>query len=178
MFGRDKVKNVWLATDTKELVKKVEARDGAAMKLEAAETKLIKLATKAHQKTLEKQAKEAKKAAKKGHSQTEDIGLTDISPAAEPDDESGSVAARYIEPKQRPQHRLKMLIGKKVDTINWARSEIERLNPEIEELQAKHRSGDVRLISSVFVEFYAQTDAQLAYQSGMLDFRLVLLLNC
>ena len=58
-----------------------------------------------------------------------------------------------------------MLIGKKVDTINWARSEIERLTPEIEELQTKHRSGDAKLVSSVFVEFYQQSDAQLAYQS-------------
>ena len=58
-----------------------------------------------------------------------------------------------------------MLIGKKVDTINWARAEIERLTPEIEELQAKHRAGDVKLVSSVFVEFYHQSDAQTAYQS-------------
>lgn len=149
MFGREKVKNVWLATDTSELEKKVKDRDDAAMKLEAAETKLIVLANKARNKAIKKQGS------------AEDGGNDQ-----EFDDESGSVAARWVKPKDRPTHRLKMLIGKKVDTINWARSEIERLTPEIEELQAKHRAGDVKLVSSVFVEFYQQADAQQAYQSG------------
>ncbi|KAJ5558280.1 hypothetical protein N7535_008492 [Penicillium sp. DV-2018c] len=151
MFGRDKVKNVWIATDTKELEEKVKDRDSAAMKLEAAETKLIMLANKARAKALKKQ----------GSAENPDTEIGD----GQFDDESGSVAARWVEAKKRPTHRLKMLIGKKVDTINWARSEIGRLNPEIEELQAKHRAGDVKLVSSVFVEFYQQADAQTAFQS-------------
>lgn len=168
MFGREKVQHVWLATDTAELEEKVGARDDAAMKLEAAETKLITLANQARQKALKKQAKQ-------GHA--EDAGLAE-SPAGEPDDESGSVAARWLKPSDRPTHRLTMLVGKKVDTIDWCRSEIERLTPEIEELQEKHRAGDVDLVSSVFVEFYAQADAQAAYQSGMLCFHVVLFLSC
>ncbi|OQE44789.1 hypothetical protein PENCOP_c002G08849 [Penicillium coprophilum] len=151
MFGRDKVKNVWIATDTKELEEKVKDRDAAAMKLEGAETKLIVLANKARNKAL-----------KEGGSA--ENPETDIA-AGQFDDESGSVAARWVEAKKRPTHRLKMLIGKKVDTINWARSEIERLSPEIEELQAKHRAGETKLVSSVFVEFYHQADAQSSYQS-------------
>ncbi|KGO68086.1 Protein of unknown function DUF3779, phosphate metabolism [Penicillium italicum] len=151
MFGRDKVKNVWIATDTKELEEKVKDRDDAAMKLEGAETKLILLANKARSKALKKQGS--------AESPETDIGDGQF------DDESGSVAARWVEAKKRPTHRLKMLIGKKVDTINWARSEIERLSPEIEELQAKHRAGEVELVSSVFVEFHNQSDAQAAFQS-------------
>ncbi|GAB1198507.1 hypothetical protein APSETT444_007830 [Aspergillus pseudonomiae] len=150
MFGTDKVKNVWITTDTSELDDKVKERDDAAMKLEAAETKLITLANKARLKAMKKQGS------------VEDGPPT---PSEEPNDESGSVAARWIKPSERPTHRLKLLIGKKVDTINWARSEIERLTPEIEELQAKHRAGDAKLVSSVFVEFYHQADAQSAYQS-------------
>ncbi|GFF45705.1 uncharacterized protein RSN1 [Aspergillus udagawae] len=153
MFGIEKVKNVWIATDTSELEDKVKERDAAAMKLEAAETKLIKLANVARAKAL-----------KKGGSAEDDaVPLENLSD--EPDDESGSVAARWVKASERPTHRLKFLIGKKVDTINWARSEIERLSPEIEELQAKHRAGDAKLVSSVFVEFYAQADAQSAFQS-------------
>lgn len=156
MFGREKVKNVWVSTDTSKLDELVTARDDAAMKLEAAETKLITLANAARLKALKKQGN------------VEDGGLVDDAAGDEPDGESGSVAARWIKPSDRPTHRLKMLVGKKVDTINWARSEIERLTPEIEELQGKHRAGDdVKLISAVFVEFYIQADAQLAYQSGM-----------
>jgi hypothetical protein len=153
MFGIEKVKNVWIATDTSELEDKVKERDAAAMKLEAAETKLIKLANVARAKAL-----------KKGGSAEDDaVPLENLSD--EPDDESGSVAARWVKASERPTHRLKFLIGKKVDTINWARSEIERLSPEIEELQAKHRAGNAKLVSSVFVEFYAQADAQSAFQS-------------
>jgi hypothetical protein len=155
MFGIEKVKNVWIATDVKELEDKVKERDAAAMKLEAAETKLIKLANAARAKALKKG----------GNVEDDAVPLENLSD--EPDDESGSVAARWVKASERPTHRLKFLIGKKVDTINWARSEIERLSPEIEELQAKHRSGDAKLVSSVFVEFYAQADAQLAFQSGM-----------
>jgi hypothetical protein len=152
MFGIEKVKNVWVATDTSKLEDLVKERDGAAMKLEAAETKLITLANGARLKALKKQ----------GH-----VEDGPVAPSEEHNDESGSVAARWVKPSERPTHRLKMLIGKKVDTINWARAEIERLNPEIEELQAKHRAGDAKLVSSVFVEFYQQADAQTAFQSGM-----------
>ncbi|KAJ5636323.1 uncharacterized protein N7484_009636 [Penicillium longicatenatum] len=151
IWGDSKVKNVWLATDTSELEDKVKERDAAALKLEGAETKLIMLAHKARAKALKKQG------IPEDGNADEEIGQFD--------DESGSVAARWVEAKDRPTHRLKMLIGKKVDTINWCRSEIERLSPEIEELQAKHRAGDVKLVTSVFVEFYHQSDAQGAYQS-------------
>lgn len=151
MFGVNKVKNVWLTTDTKELAKKVDEREAAGIKLEAAETKLIRLANGARLKAL-----------KKGGNAEEEPTIAET---AEDDGESGSVAARWVQPKNRPTHRLKPIIGKKVDTINWARSEIERLTPEIEELQAKHRAGEAKLVSSVFVEFHTQTDAQLAYQS-------------
>ena len=154
MFGPEKVKTVWLTTNTSELDDKVAARDDAAMKLEAAETKLIKLANAARLKTLKKQGN------------VEDGHTADDTLCNDSDDESGSVAARWVRPSDRPTHRLTLLVGKKVDTINWARSEIERLTPEIEELQAKHRAGDADLVSSVFVEFHTQVDAQLAYQSG------------
>ncbi|KAL4931683.1 putative DUF221 domain protein [Aspergillus undulatus] len=148
IFGANKVKNVWLTTDTGELAEKVDDRHAAAIKLEAAETKLIRMANAARLKSL-----------KKG-------GNEEPAPEATEDDgESGSVAARWVEPKDRPTHRLKPIIGKKVDTINWARSEIERLTPEIEELQASHRAGQAKLVSSVFVEFYEQSDAQAAFQS-------------
>ncbi|KAJ5141793.1 uncharacterized protein N7443_006509 [Penicillium atrosanguineum] len=156
MFGKEKVQNVWIASDTAELEDKVKERDGAAMKLETAETKLIVMANKARNKALKKAAK------KEGNVEDANEGEESM---GEFDDESGSVAAKWVQAKDRPTHRLKFLIGKKVDTINWARSEIERLTPEIEELQAKHRAGDCKLVSSVFVEFYRQADAQSAYQS-------------
>jgi calcium permeable stress-gated cation channel len=115
--------------------------------LEAAEIKLIKQAAKARAKAI-----------KKGTA-PDDETWGDV------DGESGSVAARWVQPKQRPTHRLKFLIGKKVDTINWCRSELERLVPQIDALQATYRAGEADFVCSVFIEFYTQTEAQAAFQS-------------
>jgi len=52
-----------------------------------------------------------------------------------------------------------------VDTINWCRSELQRLIPEIEALQAQHVAGDAKYEPSVFVEFYNQSEAQAAFQT-------------
>ena len=148
MFG-EQLKNVWIASMTKELEEMVDDRMKAAMKLETAETKLIKLCNQAR---LKQQ--------KKGAVDQDALNNTDAELGAG----SGSVAARWISPKQRPTHRLKPLIGKKVDSINWAREEIARLNPLIERQQDTYRAGEAEPQNGVFVEFYRQTDAQAAYQ--------------
>ena len=149
MYG-PQVKNIWIANECEEIEKLVEERDKVAFKLEAAETKLVKLANAARLKSI-----------KKGTHGDEER-MTDTRNSS---GESGSVAARFLQPKQRPTHRLKPLIGKKVDTINWCRSELERLIPKIEAVQAKYRAGDAQFLPSCFIEFYRQADAQSAFQS-------------
>ncbi|KAB2581261.1 protein of unknown function DUF221 [Lasiodiplodia theobromae] len=146
----DHVKRVWLPTDTSELEEKVQERDSIAMKLEGAETKLCKLVNAAKL-----------KADKTGNAREEE--LTEIN--GQGSTESGSVAARWIRAKDRPTHRLKPLIGKKVDTIDWSRTQLAKLIPEIEKEQAKHRAADAKKISSVFVEFDSISEAQAAFQS-------------
>jgi hypothetical protein len=146
MFGKQ-VKNLWIANECKEIEKLVEERDKVAFKLEAAETKLVKLANAARLKSVKKGG-----AHEEGHS-------------ANVDGESGSAAARWLKPKDRPTHRLKPIIGKKVDTINWCRSELERIIPKVDALQAKYRAGEAKFVNSVFIEFYSQSEAQAAYQS-------------
>ncbi|KAK6431901.1 phosphate metabolism protein 7 [Oleoguttula sp. CCFEE 5521] len=141
------VRRVWPVSDVKELEDLVEDRDKAAMKLEGAEVKLITTANGARI-----------KAAKKG-------GRENSDQAHIADSEQGSLAGRYLKPKQRPTHRLKPLIGKKVDTIDWCRGELNRLNPKIDEHQAVHRRHEATLGNSVFVEFQTLSDAQAAYQS-------------
>ncbi|EGE02280.1 DUF221 domain-containing protein [Trichophyton equinum CBS 127.97] len=148
MYGNDKVKNVWLVTDVEELEKLVEERDKAAFLLEGAETKLIKMANVARGKALQK-----------GGQVDDPAAHGNIGEA-----ESGSVAARWVQPKQRPTHRLLPIIGKKVDSINWAREEIGRLTPDIDNLQRNHLNGQAKRISAVFVEFVNQNEAQAAYQ--------------
>ena len=148
MFGKH-VKHIWIANDCDELEDLVDERDTAAMKLEGAETKLIKMANTNRLKSM-----------KKGGQNDAPMGDGD-----EAHGESGSVAARWVDAKKRPTHRLKPLIGKKVDTINWSRSELQRLIPQVDAAQARHRAGNGTFIPSVFVEFFTQAEAQSAYQS-------------
>lgn len=141
------VRHVWLASDVSDLEDKVQERDDLAMKLEGAECRLIVDANKAH-------AKATKKGGG-GHDDEETaIGAS-----------SGSVAARYIPQKKRPTHRLKPMIGRKVDTIDYARAELPKMIAEVQKLQAKHREDDCKLQSAAFVMFETVIDAQSAFQS-------------
>ncbi|KAI1342365.1 DUF221-domain-containing protein [Xylariaceae sp. FL0016] len=146
VFG-DSVKNVWITGNTEKLDELVKERDKVAMKLEKAEVKLLKLANAGRLKAIKK-------------------GAADERAVIPADAEAGSLAARWVPPKKRPSHRLGFLglIGKKVDTITWCRSELERLIPAVTEAQNAYRSGNYEKISSVFVEFYHQADAESAYQ--------------
>ncbi|EPX74970.1 DUF221 family protein [Schizosaccharomyces octosporus yFS286] len=65
--------------------------------------------------------------------------------------------------KKRPTHRLTFLIGKKVDTIDYCRDEIAKLNKEIDELQTQVK--EQKKVGSVVLEFPTQADLQMAYQA-------------
>ncbi|KAL1889310.1 phosphate metabolism protein 7 [Sporothrix stenoceras] len=151
VFGAH-VRNVWINRDTKELDEHVKHRDKAAYRLEKAEVKLIKKANK-----------ERVKALKKGNAPE----IKDNVAAPVVDGESGSVAARWLPRKKRPTHRTGLLglIGKKVDSIDWCRAEIERLSPLIVQEQADYHAGVPKAGPAVFVEFDTQAAAENAYQS-------------
>lgn len=148
VFG-DSVRNIWITADTKKVDKLVEERDKVAQRLEAAEIKLIKLANG-----------QRLKAFKKGASHDEE-------PLGNGETESGSLAARWVPMKKRPTHRIGKfgLIGKKVDTINWCRSRLETLIPEVEAAQASYLRGETPKVGGVFIEFAHQSDAQSAFQT-------------
>lgn len=151
MLG-ESVERVWIPTDTGDLEDEVKQRDKTALKLEAAETKLIKAANAARLKVNKK----------KGKKDSEDIALEELTP----DVEGGSAASRYLSAKDRPTHRMKPLIGKKVDTIDWCRAELETRIPKVEEMQNKHKTLDgVKKLNAVFVQFTTLQEAQSAYQS-------------
>lgn len=146
VFG-DSVKHVWIAGDTDKLDDLVEERDKVAMKLEKAEVKLLKLANTQRIKSMKK-------------------GVSHERAEAPVDSESGSLAARWVPNKKRPTHRLGLLglVGKKVDTISWCRTELERIIPAVEAAQTAYRTGNYKKVPSVFIEFYHQADAESAYQ--------------
>lgn len=138
------VKHVWIVGNTKPLDEIMEERDNVALKLEKAEIKLLK--------TVNKQRIKA--------------GTQPDAERAPYDPERGDIAAQWITPKQRPSHRLGPLglVGKKVDTIEWGREELNRIVPYAETAQLDWRDGNFEKVNSVFVEFHTQSDAQAAFQ--------------
>ncbi|OJJ45294.1 hypothetical protein ASPZODRAFT_17512 [Penicilliopsis zonata CBS 506.65] len=141
VFGESSVRRIWITSDCKKLMEKVDERDDLAYRLEKAETRLIRRANSARLKAL-----------KKGHLSAD--------PCA--DCEFGEHA--WSHKLRRPMHRLKFF-GKKVDTISWLRSELAKTIEEVNNLQQKHRNGDVKHLSAVFIEFKSQADAQVALQT-------------
>ncbi|KAE9377429.1 DUF221-domain-containing protein [Stipitochalara longipes BDJ] len=148
LFGGT-MRRSWLATDCKDLTDKVEERDKDALKLEGAEIKLIQKANKRRMKWEKKNEK------------------TKTAPAADSEDaEIATPGSRWLEKKDRPTHRLGKipLIGKKVDTIEWSRTELRRLVPEVEKDQAAHLHYEGKLIPAVFIEFNTQQAAEAAFR--------------
>lgn len=136
-LGSD-VRRVWMVTDCSDLEDTVQERNKAALKLEGAEVKLSKQANAARIKAEKK------------------------NPSSQAEQRDPN---HWIDNKKRPTHRLKFLIGKKVDTINWGQDEIPKLNKKIAEEQRKHTSGAIpKVVSSAFVEFTSQAAAQRALQ--------------
>lgn len=134
-FGHE-VRNIWMVTDCKQLDDKVQDRDKAALKLEAAEVKLSQQAGKALLKS--------KKSGKTEH--------------------NNDPVSWLPEEKKMPTHRLKPLIGKKVPTVKWCQSEIPNMDQEIEAMQKNHVHGNAKFVNAAFVEFNNQAAAQRAYQ--------------
>lgn len=147
IFGPS-VLHVWVTGNVDKIDELVKDRDKTAMKLEKAEVKLIKLANKERIK------------ANKGVAEQEDASHPVFDP------EAGDISARWISSKKRPSHRTGPLglVGKKVDTIDYCRSELARLIPETETAQAEYRAGSYKKIPAVFIEFKSQAEAETAYQ--------------
>lgn len=147
VFGTS-MQRYWLSTDCKDLTELVEERDKDALKLENAEIKLSQTAVKAKIKADKKTAK-GKKAA-----------------LPNSDAEAALPGSQWLRKKDRPTHRLGKipLIGKKVDTIEWTRSELKRLIPEVQMSQAVHAEFKTKLLPTVFIEFTTQQAAQAAFR--------------
>lgn len=115
----------------------IDERDDAATKLEKAEIQLCQDANK-----------DRLKANKKGKNNSDGAELGGL---------------RWLDPKKRPTHRLKPIVGKKVDTIEWSRHHLAKIIPKVHHSQMEHVNGETKLLSAVFVEFDTQTAAQTAF---------------
>ncbi|RFU30395.1 hypothetical protein B7463_g5930, partial [Scytalidium lignicola] len=167
------LRNHWFVTNCKDLEDNVEDREKSAIKLENGEIKLIKAANKRRM--------QAQRPQKSGFSRiTTPIHKNKEVHTHDTDTEldSGSSWARWLTQKDRPTERLKIwkipYIGKKVDTIDWERSQLRKLNSEIESQQQDYSrvasgrgSASDRLVQALFVEFQTQAAAQEAYRKTM-----------
>lgn len=124
-----------------------DRRSEAANKLESAENALLNAAAKRRAKKLKKEAKAAKKSgatvpADDAPTDTEGRPLTH--PSIDDPESNVTLAEKLVPQNKRPSHRLPLsfmpfalpFIGEKVDSINWARDQIEATN----ELLAKGRA--------------------------------------
>jgi hypothetical protein len=116
VFGSG-VEYIWINRANPMLESLVKRRDGITMKLEEAEVDLIRCADKTRRKALRK----------------------GVSPPPE-SSEGGDAVGRWLKAKNRPMHRGRW--WKKVDTIDWCREELSRLNPRVQERQALLKRGE------------------------------------
>lgn len=139
VFG-DAIVRIWITSDCKELAEKVSQRDRLADRLEAAETRFIRRANSARLKAIKKRQ------------------YPDVSADCE------RATPLWTPDIPRPTHRIRFF-GKKVDSIDWLRSRLASTIEEVQTLQRKHRDGEAKYLSAIFVEFRTQNDAQVALQT-------------
>ena len=132
-------------SDLKKLPDLFDRRATACNKLESAETKILKLATKQIAKNKKKNLPEPE--------------MTD--PEA-----NKAAVMRYVPQKKRPTHKLGKfgLYGQKVDTIDWAREEIAKTNQELETERAQLSGDKYPRESAVFIQFHTQMAAHMFAQ--------------
>ncbi|KAF9239859.1 hypothetical protein BU15DRAFT_87863 [Melanogaster broomeanus] len=163
------VKKVWINRDLKQLPGVYDSRLAACGKLESAETSLLATAAKIRAKTVKKS------------------GNTDDNDADQAE-RNVSLAERLVPRDRRPTHRLPAgplpfslpFIGKKVDTIEWCRTEIATMTTLLrqarrtvtEESHLPDVNKDAKVdaketyppLSSAFVTFNQQISAHMAYR--------------
>lgn len=163
-------KRHWFIMDCKDLEDNVESREQAALKLETGETGLIKTANKKRLKA-EKERKSSVTDSITSVNRNKEVNNGDTTLEME----SGNTWTRWISRKDRPTHRLKLwnvpYIGKKVDTIDWGREQLRRLNPQIESQQHEYlhvstgKGGYQKLLQAIFVQFHSMDAAQQVYRT-------------
>lgn len=132
------VAKVWLNRDLKDMPDLYERRLKACAVLESAETSLLNTATKLRNKRLKAEAKSQKKG-KQPETNSDNRPLTD--PSVADTERNVSLAEQLVPKAKRPTHRLPVgplpfslpLIGKKVDSIDWARAEIIETSADLKE---------------------------------------------
>lgn len=129
-----KASKIWYSRNYKELAKQVKERTKLSNKYEGTLNKVIIKAVKLRNKLIKKSK-----------------------PLPEPENDID----QYL--KKRPTHKLKFLIGEKVDTLDYSPKKLKELNEEIADKQSNLDSFEQ--LPAVFLEFPTQLELQRAYQA-------------
>ncbi|OAV98725.1 hypothetical protein PTTG_09825 [Puccinia triticina 1-1 BBBD Race 1] len=134
-------RQVWIARDIKDLPDIYERQQNAFSKLEGAYASLISTAHKAHQKN-QKNSKAVPEVMEDGHEWS-----------------------KHIPRSKRPTHKLGFLglVGKKVDSIDWASEEVLETSKELS--NRRTNMEDYKPVNAAFVEFNNIIAAHLFAQS-------------
>ena len=139
IFG-DGARKHWVVTDLADLESLVGDRNDSAMILEAAD---VQWSRNLNKKRLQKSSNSS---GSNGY-RLEDGG--DIS---------------SLDKESRPTHRSPMLVGEKVDAIDWSRNQVCEKAKQVQETRDRLSKSSPKNGCAVFVEFATQTAAQRAYQ--------------
>lgn len=126
------VRKVWINRDLGDMPDLYKQRLEACQTLESAETSLLNMAIKRNNKKL-------KKDAKPGNGGKSSSNTELAQPGSDPETRKTPIE-ELVSKNERPSHRLPLfswmpfsipLLGKKVDTIDWARERVHELNTEL-----------------------------------------------
>ncbi|KAG9226508.1 hypothetical protein CCMSSC00406_0005825 [Pleurotus cornucopiae] len=159
------VDRVWLYRDTKALNKIFEERRKLCSKLEKAISKLLRKATetwRTQERVHKKDVKLRKKQQKKMKDVEKDHNL--LPHELERPPASFELLDELVPRGERPRHRVGLLglIGRKVDTVDWCKEEISRLNIEIAEARSHVVNG--KFLGSAFIRCRLQMGAHVLAQ--------------
>ncbi|KAA1079047.1 hypothetical protein PGT21_031634 [Puccinia graminis f. sp. tritici] len=134
-------RRIWIVRDIKDLPELYERQQNAFSKLEGAYASLISTVHKAHQKN-----------------QKNSKAVPEVM-------EDGQEWSKHIPRSKRPTHKLGFLglIGKKVDSIDWASDEILETSKELSDRRS--HIEDYQPINAAFIEFNNLVAAHLFAQS-------------
>lgn len=152
------IDKVWIYHDTRDLNKLYKRRQKACKKLEVAQSKILRNATKSWR-IKEAAHKKAQKLKGKDEEESSAEEKTLILPPA-----STQLLNELVPQSKRPSHRTGFLglFGEKVDTIEWCTKEIAELNAQIKERREHVEEG--KFMGSVFIRCNLQMGAHVLAQ--------------